>query len=72
LGIAGAEVDVDEAVVIEVGDAGAHDAHGGIEPGGNGDVGEGCVAVVSEEADVIGGGRGWPGWLACCGSHGSR
>ena len=54
LRIAGAEVEVDEAVVVEVGDAGAHDADGEVEAGLVGDVGEGAVSVVAEQAADVG------------------
>src|SRR6266545_181671 len=58
LGVAGAEVEIEVAVVIQVGDSGSHGAHGIVEAGFTGDVGKGAVAVIAEEAAGVGVERG--------------
>ncbi len=53
-GVAGAEIDVEPAVVVEVAEVGAHGEDGAVEVGCGGDVGEGAVVVVAVEPGEFG------------------
>src|SRR5579872_769518 len=53
LRVAGAEIEVDIPVVIDIGDSCPHGTHGVVEFGVKGHIGEGAVAVVAVEAVAV-------------------